>query len=104
MSQIPEIAPEKAYEELKNQKVILVDIRDPLSFQKSHIPRAIHLSEDNLKEFIEQTPKHQAIIVCCYHGHSSLGATQFLMERGFEKVSSLSGGFEGWRVRYPDEI
>ena len=59
------------------------------------------LSEDNLKEFIQQTPKSQSLIICCYHGHSSMGATRFLIEQGFEQVCSLMGGFEEWKLRYP---
>ena len=36
---------------IKTGKVILADIRDRESYMQSHIPDAVHLTEDNLKEF-----------------------------------------------------
>jgi len=37
------------------------------------------------------------MVVCCYHGISSQGVAQFLVERGFDQVYSLEGGFEGYQ-------
>jgi thiosulfate sulfurtransferase len=41
------------------------------------------------------------VVVCCYHGNSSQSAAQFLVEQGFTEVYSLNGGFEQWKVSYP---
>jgi thiosulfate sulfurtransferase len=79
-----------------------VDIRDPQSYEESHIPGALRVSDENLKDFLAQTPKDKPVIVCCYHGNSSRGATAFLLQQGFQEVFSLEGGFEEWRVRYPE--
>ena len=38
------------------------------------------------------------VLVYCYHGISSQNAAAFLIERGFETVYSLDGGFEAWRA------
>ncbi len=32
----------------------------------------------------------------CYHGISSQGAAQYLVNQGFEEVYSVDGGFEAW--------
>jgi thiosulfate sulfurtransferase len=38
----------------------------------------------------------QPILVMCYHGISSQGAAQYLVNQGFEEVYSVDGGFEAW--------
>ncbi len=32
----------------------------------------------------------------CYHGISSQGAAQYLINQGFDAVYSVDGGFEAW--------
>jgi len=81
----------------------IVDIRDPHSFADSRIPGAIHLSDQNLQEFLDTADPEQPVLVYCYHGISSQNAAAFLLERGFETTYSLDGGFEGWRGGYPVE-
>jgi thiosulfate sulfurtransferase len=81
----------------------VVDIRDTLSFQAGHIPGAQPLSNDNLREFLAGADRARPLVVCCYHGHSSVGAAAFLLEQGFAEVYSLDGGFSGWQYRHPVE-
>ena len=60
-------------------------------------------NDGNVQEFLQNTDKEQAVVVYCYHGNSSLGATAFLIENGFKNVASMSGGFEAWRQVYEHE-
>ncbi len=73
-----------------------VDVRDPNSFQEEHIPGATHLDDSNVQQFVASADKQATVVVYCYHGNSSLGATAFLKDQGFTAVSSLSGGFAAW--------
>ncbi len=81
--------------------VVVADIRDAGSFQAGHIEGAVNLSNDNLAEFMENTPKTKPVVVVCYHGVSSQQAAQFLVGQGYEQVYSMDGGFEGWRLGQP---
>lgn len=98
--EIPQIAIHEAKMKLDEKSSLFVDIRDPGSYRQAHVPGAIHLSDGNLQEFLQNTAKDQAVVVYCYHGNSSLGATAFLIENGFTNVASMSGGFEAWRPVY----
>lgn len=89
---------------LMESGAIVADIRDPGSFGHAHIKGAISLSNENLQQFIDDHDFDMPIIVCCYHGVSSQSAAAFLCERGFEKVYSLNGGFEGWALGMPDHV
>ena len=53
---------------IKTGKVILADIRDRESYTKSHIPDAVHLTQDNLEEFKNNSGPDKIIILYCYHG------------------------------------
>ena len=81
----------------------LVDIRDPASFRSAHAPGAFHLTNDTLVSFMQQTDFETPVLVMCYHGHSSQGAAQYLVNQGFTEVHSVDGGFEGWRLAFPVE-
>lgn len=82
---------------LEQSKAILVDIRDPQSFALAHPQNAFHLTNDTLNAFIKDRPLIQPVLVMCYHGISSQGAAQYLVNQGFEQVYSIDGGFEAWQ-------
>ncbi|WP_293264216.1 thiosulfate sulfurtransferase GlpE [Neptunomonas sp.] len=103
MDQYTCINSEQAIEWLQ-QGAVVADIRDTQSFNQGHIPGAFNLSNDNLHEFMMAADFETPLIVCCYHGISSQSAAQYLVHQGFEKVSSLDGGFESWTVSHPDKI
>ncbi|MFP2769103.1 thiosulfate sulfurtransferase GlpE [Oceanisphaera sp. KMM 10153] len=75
----------------------LVDIRDPQSFAQAHAAGAFHLTNDTLVSFTNEVDYETPVVVMCYHGVSSQGAAQYLINQGFEEVYSLDGGFEAWR-------
>lgn len=101
--QIPQVQIHDAKKKLDERACLFVDIRDPNSYNQAHIPGAIHLHDQNVQEFVQNTDKGKDIVVYCYHGNSSLGATAFLIENGFKSVASMAGGFEGWRQVYEHE-
>ena len=88
-------------EKMANEEVVIVDIRDQNSYFSGHISDAKILDNSNVGEFVANTSPEQTIIVCCYHGNSSQGAAQYLVEQGFKDVYSLDGGFEMWKVVQP---
>ena len=101
--EIPQIQIHEAKRQLDQKECLFVDIRDPDSYRSAHIPGALHLHDGNVQEFVENTDKNTAVVVYCYHGNSSLGATAYLIENGFKTVASMSGGFEAWRQVYEHE-
>ena len=101
--EIPQIQIHGAKQKLDAKECLFVDIRDPTSYRQAHIPGALHLHDGNVQEFLQNTDKDRAVVVYCYHGNSSLGATAFLLEQGFKDVASMSGGFEAWRQVYEHE-
>ena len=96
ISQLHQALPEKTY--------VVVDIRDPSSFKSGHIPDSIHLTNETLTDFMRDADLDAPIVVCCYHGHSSQQAAQFLISQDFTNVYSLDGGFTQWQVEHPSDV
>ncbi|HEY9044205.1 MAG TPA: thiosulfate sulfurtransferase GlpE [Rheinheimera sp.] len=86
---------------LADNKVVVADIRDEGSFAAGHIDGAYHLTNGSLNSFMQQFEFDQPVVVVCYHGNSSQGAAQYLVQQGFEQVYSMDGGFESWRTQLP---
>jgi len=84
-------------EKIKLESVNLIDTRDPQSFALSHIPNAFNINQGNLEQYLSEVDMDMPLVVCCYHGISSQGVAQFLVERGFDEVYSLAGGFEAYQ-------
>lgn len=82
---------------LKESTACLVDIRDAQSFVIAHPEQAFHLTNDSMVTFMNETDFDQPILVLCYHGVSSQGAAQYLVNQGFEQVYSIDGGFDAWQ-------
>ncbi len=97
-----EVADAQSLIEQKSAK--LVDIRDPQTFATAHAKTAFNLTNDTLVSFMEQTEFDEPVLVMCYHGVSSQGAAQYLVNQGFEQVYSVTGGFAAWhRANLPIE-
>ena len=101
--EIPQIQIQDAKKKFDEKSSLFVDIRDPGSYSQAHVPGAVHLHDGNVQEFLQNTDKEKAIVVYCYHGNSSMGATAYFLENGFKNVCSMAGGFEAWRQVYEQE-
>ena len=104
MQTVPEIDIEEAKKKLLTGAAVFVDIRDPESFKKAHIPGAQHLNDHNVESFLQSDAKEKTVVVYCYHGNSSLGAAAYFLNHNFKEVYSMSGGFERWRVLCPSDV
>ncbi|EPN4992266.1 TPA: thiosulfate sulfurtransferase GlpE [Vibrio vulnificus] len=105
MEQFKHIDVQGAHALISRGEARLVDIRDPQSFAVAHAQSAFHLTNDSIVNFMQQVEFEQPVLVMCYHGISSQGAAQYLVNQGFEEVYSVDGGFEAWhRASLPVEV
>ncbi|MGO1296112.1 MAG: thiosulfate sulfurtransferase GlpE [Vibrio sp.] len=104
MEQFQHIDVVSAQDLIENRAAKIVDIRDPRSFKESHATSAYHLTNDTMIDFMNEVDFDEPVLVICYHGNSSQGAAQYLINQGFDEVYSVDGGFEAWqRANLPTE-
>ena len=78
---------------LEDGRVTIADIRDKKSYLTSNIPDSIHLSQDNLEEFMKNTNAEEPLLIYCYHGINSIKTAKYFVSQGFKNVYSLDGGY-----------
>ncbi|MCO4837530.1 MAG: thiosulfate sulfurtransferase GlpE [Oceanospirillaceae bacterium] len=101
MSEVISIAPADVMDKV-SQGAYLVDIRDINSYQQSHIKNSTRICNETLPTFLREADLDKPIIVCCYHGISSIQAAGFLAQQGFDEVYSLTGGYTAYSVAHPE--
>ncbi|GGI81129.1 thiosulfate sulfurtransferase GlpE [Shewanella gelidii] len=98
MSEFQHLSVTQLQQMLKDSdKIQIADIRDPHSFAEGHIDTSIHLSNDNMVDFLRQADLDAPLVVVCYHGISSQNAALYLNQQGFDDIYSLDGGYQAWQ-------
>ncbi len=83
---------------IQSKEAVVVDIRDSASFANGHIAKATLIDNNNIRRFITEADKSKPLIVCCYHGNSSIAAGGFFDSAGFAEVYSMDGGMTSWML------
>ena len=76
---------------------LIIDIRDPDSFRKSHIRGAVNYPYEELNS-VRNLTKDKLLIFYCQRGGSSMSAARLFLRKGY-RTRSLVGGFEAYRGR-----
>lgn len=71
----------------------LVDVRTEAEFQRKHIPQAVNIPLDSLRERLHELSQEREIWVVCGVGQRAYNATRILQQHGFQ-VRNLSGGMQ----------
>ena len=85
-------------QELMADETTIIDVRDSESYSMGHIENAVHVSNENILQFIDGANKSRPLIIYCYRGNSSQDAAKYLSDKGFLDVYSMDGGFEEWSL------
>ncbi|MDA3821375.1 MAG: FAD-dependent oxidoreductase, partial [Bacteroidales bacterium] len=72
---------------------IVIDLRDPISFSKANLYGSNNLSQDVLRDNIENIPSGHPILLISDDGQKGHVALRMLKGLGLEEVYNLSGGY-----------
>ena len=97
-TKIPEVSPVEAYR-LQQDGAVLIDVREQDEFAQGVPAGAKRLGRGFLELKIEDVvpDPDTPLLVMCAGGVRSLFAAESLLELGYRRVSSMIGGFSGWR-------
>jgi len=84
-----------------DSRYFLMDVRTEAEFASGHIPNAINIELDELRERLGDLPKDRIIATYCKVGQRGYMALRILVQNGF-KVVNLSGGYASWCHRFPN--
>ena len=92
---------QEAQELLNDPGIVIVDIRDKVSFQAGNIPNSINLSNEDIVDFLDSTDRKAPLLIYCYHGINSKDAAEYFVNNGFHTVFSLDGGYSEFSQQKP---
>lgn|SRR5699024_11029410 len=87
---------DEVYEKLKNEKVVLLDLRPTEEYQAAHIEGAISVPMEKLDSYIQHLPKDKEVIAYCrgrYCAYSAIAA-QKMNHQGFNAYHMAENMYE----------
>ncbi|MBN1332537.1 MAG: rhodanese-like domain-containing protein [Synergistales bacterium] len=83
---------EQLTEIMENGKAVyILDIRAPEDFENGHLDGAVNVPWSELGDHLDEIPKDQKVVVCCYSGQSAGQVVSLMKILGYN-VCSLKGG------------
>lgn len=79
------------YEDLKDSYII--DVRPAVSHKVKTIEGAVNIPATELRQRLDEVPKDKKVVLFCDKGFNSYVAARILIQKGFDNIYNLSGGF-----------
>lgn len=83
------------WEALRGSPALLLDVRGEQEYQAGHIPDALNLPLETLRDRLPELPRDREVWLICGVGQRAYYAYRLLMQNGF-RVKVLSGGMQTW--------
>jgi len=81
----------------KYRHSFLLDVRKIEEYALDSIPGSINIPIDELRDRWQELPKEKDIIIYCHAGLRGYLACRLLIQKGFDRVYNLSGGFKTYQ-------
>jgi hydroxyacylglutathione hydrolase len=95
---VPSVSPADARAWLgQHAEAVVLDVREPSEYSAGHVPGAVSIPQADLATRLDEVPREGELLVVCAGGTRSMRAAHFLRQVGFERVTNLAGGTNGWR-------
>lgn len=85
----------------RDPQLFVLDVRTPAEFQAGHVPGALNVPVDELRQRLGEVPRDKPLAVCCGVGLRAYVACRILQQRGF-KAANVSGGYKTYRQFRPE--
>ena len=91
-----EVTVSAAQQMIEDQDVILLDYRDPQSYQVAHVENAMLAHDGLVESIIKKRDVDKPVIIYCYRGNASKELAALFGQFGFDSYSVI-GGFTEWQ-------
>lgn len=94
--------PNSAWEMVQNNQdnlnFVILDVRTPEEYEKSHIEGSvlINYQSPDFRDEIQKLDKNKTYLVYCRSGMRGAACIDIMMETGFKKIYHIVGGIMGW--------
>ncbi|MDC7226961.1 MAG: FAD-dependent oxidoreductase [Spirochaetales bacterium] len=89
----PSILASELEDFLPGKEVIALDLRDPITFSKANLKGSVNISQNILRERMNELPEDHPILLISEDGQKGHVSLRMLKGEGFDNVYNLSGGY-----------
>ena len=82
-------------EMLKNNEVVLLDVREPYEIEICNVKGSLFIPMNEISQNFEQLDKEKRYAVMCHSGVRSLYVSNYLNSLGYSTLN-VTGGIERW--------
>lgn len=95
------LGPVELKELSEEEHVKIIDVRKRSDYEVGHIPQAISIPYEELKDKMSELNKDDLHVIYCYNAFCHLGArAAFLLAQNKYSVMELCGGFKTWAEEF----
>lgn len=99
-NEVKTILPIELNKRLESQeKVVIIDVREPEEWVSGHIPNAKHIPLGSIQNRLVEIDPNTETVVVCRSGNRSGQACEFLAEKGYKAVNMVGG-----MMQWPGEV
>jgi rhodanese-related sulfurtransferase len=81
---------------------VIVDLRNPVDFEKGALPGSMNIPLDQLLNRLSQFSRDQAFLFICDNGIKSASASELIHSKGYSFTYVLQGGVGSLRANKPE--
>ena len=96
----PQVDVETILNSPSEERPFLLDVRTSQEFSGGHIPGAVNIPVDELRQRLEELPDGKEIAAYCQVGQRGYLASRILLQAGFQ-AANISGSYETYRLHGP---
>ncbi len=85
------------WEAVDDTDAFLLDVRDPMEYNRDHLDNAVNIPLDELRQRMQELPRDREIWTYCFVGQRSYFASRMLAQYGFN-VKNISGGYSSFAM------
>ena len=93
----PQVSPQSLVEQMNNQSVKVIDIRNNQTFRQGHILNSKNIPWQNQDEKVYKTLQNEPFVLICQQAQTALQLAEKLKKQGFTQVQVLAGGISAWQ-------
>jgi rhodanese-related sulfurtransferase len=88
-----------------HQPPLIIDVRTPREHDEGRIAGSLSIPLNHLVDRMDSLPKDRPLLVYCAGGYRSTIGASLLQRHGFDRVSEIASGIEGWQAaKLPVEV
>jgi rhodanese-related sulfurtransferase len=96
----PQIDVEAILDGPTDRRPFILDVRTHEEFAQGHIPGAVNIPVDELRNRLGEVPRNQDVAAYCQVGQRGYLATRILLQAGF-RAANVGGGYKTYRLFRP---